>query len=193
MGECNPQCLIGWGPFSSGSNRKTSIGDLTGWFQVPNLFSQLPMPSNFLSSCCQECTWFVCVVGLLWGWALLHTSDTRFEQLAPHITRLKLVIQCPVIFVCLFVYLLFKLCQQKWYPTDCVIRCRYPALLDTCQGCRSRSQRGYGSLCCCLFHSPEIPQLIIKGYQNLFFWHLTKPRSFSCTRQRDALDVWVTA
>lgn len=55
-----------------------------------------------------------------------------------------------------------------------VTRYRYPALLDTCQGCRSRSHRGYGSLCCYLFHSPEIPQLNIKGYLKLFLWHPTK-------------------
>lgn len=51
------------------------------------------------------------------GRALLDTSDTRFEHLTPLVTKLKLTIQCPVIF--LFVCLLFKLPQQKWYPTGC--------------------------------------------------------------------------
>lgn len=191
MGECSPQCLIGSGPFSSGSNRKTSIGDLTGWFQVPDLFSRLPMPSYFLSDCCQGCTWFVCIVSVLWGQALL-TSDTRFEQLAPLITKVHYMVPS-LFFLFLFVCLLFKPSQQKRYPSGYVIRYRYPALLDTCQGCRSGSQRGYGSLCCCPFHSLEIPHLKIKGYQKLFLWHPTKLRSCSCTRKRDALDVWVTA
>lgn len=122
-----------------------------------------------------------------WGQALL-TSDTRFEQLAPLITKVHYMVPS-LFFLFLFVCLLFKPSQQKRYPSGYVIRYRYPALLDTCHGCRSGSQRGYGSLCCCPFHSLEIPHLKIKGYQKLFLWHPTKLRSCSCTRKRDALDV----
>jgi len=78
----------------------------------------------------------------------------------------------------LFVCLVFELPQPKWYTAGHVIRCKHRALLDTCQGCRSRSRSAYGSHYCCLLHRLEISQLVFicltfKVYLQLFLWHPT--------------------